>query len=227
MNNNVSGWFDGVRTGVSDALRQVITYIPHLVAALLVLVVGVIVAYILKAVIVRILRFIKLKPYLEQIGLNQIFPGKYDFVELVGDLVKWFFIVVFLLQALSIANLLQVNDLVRGLLAYLPNVAVAVVLVLVGSIVADLAERIVVGTARVVGVAAAVFLGSLARYTIWVLVIFTALAQLKVNTVFLDRAFTGLVAMLALAGGLAFGLGGREVAKDLLESLRSNLRKDK
>jgi small-conductance mechanosensitive channel len=224
--SNVSSWVDSVRSGVSDALHQVFSYLPHILGALVVLLIGVIVAYILKAIVVRVLRAIKLKPYLDKVGWNQVFPGRYDFVELIGDLVKWFFILVFLLQALAIANLLQVKDLVESLLAYLPNVVVAVVLIFVGGILADLLARIITGTVTVVSAKGAVVLGNIARYTVWIVVAFTALAQLKVNTIFLDRLFTAVVAMLAIAGGLAFGLGGQNVAKDTLESLRRNLRRE-
>ena len=224
--STISDWTDSVRTGVSDSLKTTFSYLPHLLGALVVLLIGVIVAYVLKAVVVRILRVIKLKPYLEKIGMNQVFPGKYDFVELIGDLVKWFFIIVFLIQALAIANILAVNGLVQGLVAYLPNVVAAAALVFVGGVVADLFSRLVSGTVNVVGSAGASFLGNLTRYVVWIVVLFTALAQLRVNTIFLDRLFTAIVAMLALAGGIAFGLGGRDTAKDTLDFLRRNLKRE-
>ena len=226
MSSTISDWASSVRSGVSDALRQTFSYLPHLLGALVVLLIGVIIAFVLKAVVVRILRAIKLKPYLDKVGMNQVFPGKYDFVELVGDLVKWFFIIVFLIQALAIANILAVNGLVQGLVSYLPNVVAAAALVFVGGVVADLFSRLVAGTVNVVGSAGASFLGNLTRYVVWVVVLFTALAQLRVNTIFLDRLFTAIVAMLALAGGIAFGLGGRDTAKDTLDFLRRNLKRD-
>lgn len=226
MSSSVSDWVSSVRTGVSDALRQTFSYLPHLLGALVVLLIGVIVAFILKAIVVRVLRAIKIKPYLDRIGMSQVFPGRYDFVELVGDLVKWFFVIVFLLQALAIAGILAAGGLVQGLVSYLPNVVAAAALVFVGGIVADLFSRLVAGTVQVVGSAGANFLGNLTRYTVWVVVLFTALAQLRVNTIFLDRLFTAIVAMLALAGGIAFGLGGRDTAKDTLDFLRKNLQRD-
>lgn len=224
MDNNLSDWTNSVQTGVSDAVQQVISYLPKFFGALVVLLVGVVVAYVLKALVVRLLKAIKVQPYANKVRLNEVFPGKYDVAELVGDLVKWFFIIVFLLQALSIAELLAVTDLVNDLLGYIPSVLAAVVLVLVGSVVADLVNRVVVNAARMVGAVTAAMLGQVARYAIWVVVVFTALAQLGVNTLFLDRLFTAIVVMLALAGGLAFGLGGQSTAKDWLESARKNSR---
>lgn len=224
MDNNLSDWTNSVQTGVGDAVQQVISYLPKFFGALVVLLVGVVVAYVLKAIVVRLLKAVKVQPYANKVRLNEVFPGQYDVAELVGDLVKWFFIIVFLLQALSIADLLAVSGLVNGLLGYIPNVLAAVVLVLVGGVVADLVNRLVVNAARMVGAVTAAMLGQVAKYAIWVVVVFTALAQLGVNTLFLDRLFTAIVVMLALAGGLAFGLGGQSAAKDWLESARKSAR---
>lgn len=224
--SSVQSTADSVQTGVGDALHNVIVYIPDFIAALVVLLFGVIVAYVLKAVIVRVLRMVKLGSMVKRTHLNDVFPGSFDVVELLGDLVKWFFIIVFLLQALTVAHLLQVNGLVQGLLNYVPSVVAAAVLVFVGGVVADLTSRIVMNAARAVGAGTARLLGDITRYSVLTLVVFTALAQLGVNTTFLNDLFVSIVAMLALAGGLAFGLGGRDLAHDVLEHLRSSFRKD-
>lgn len=224
---DLSTWTSSVRNGVGDAVHTVVTYIPNVLGALVVLLVGVIVAYVLKAAVVRLLRAIKLAPLAGKVGLHQVFPGEYDVVDLLGDLVKWFFIIVFLLQALTIVNVLQVNDLVQSLLAYVPRVVAAVVVLFVGAVVADLTSRVVTDAARVVGASTARLLGDVAKYAILGVVFFTALAQLGVNTLFLDRLFTAIVVMLALAGGLAFGLGGRDLAHDVLETVRGSFKRDK
>lgn len=217
---------ESVRAGVGDALHNVIVYIPDFVAALVVLLFGVIVAYVLKAIIVRILRMVKLGGMAKKAHLNDVFPGSFDVVELLGDLVKWFFIIVFLLQALTVAHLLQVSGLVQGLLNYVPNVVAAAVVVFVGSVVADLTSRVVVNAARAVGAATARLLGDISRFAVLTLVVFTALAQLGVNTTFLNDLFIAIVAMLALAGGLSFGLGGRDFAHDVLQGLRKSFHND-
>lgn len=225
-NSNISNWAESVRAGVSEALHKVIVAVPDILAAILVLLIGVVVAGVLKAIVVRVLRAVKIKPIADRVGLQRIFPGKFDLVELVGDLVKWFFIIVFLLQALTIAHLQQVNDIVQHLLAYVPNVLAAAVLVLVGFVVADLTSRLVLNAARAVGANTARLLADMTKYAILGVVTFTVLAQLGVNTLFLDRLFTAIVVSLALAAGLAFGLGGRDLAKDLLDGVRSSFKRE-
>lgn len=224
--SNFSSWTDSVRDGVGEALQKVIVAIPDVLAGIVVLLIGVVVAAVLKGVVVRVLRAVKVKNMTDKVGLNQVFSGKYDVVELLGDLVKWFFIIVFLLQALTIAHLLQVNDLVSKLLGYVPNVLAAAVVVLVGAVVADLTARVVWNAAQAVGSNAARMMSNISKYAIWTVVVFTTLAQLGVNTLFLDRLFTAIVVTLALAGGLAFGLGGKDAAKETIDELRKGLRRE-
>lgn len=218
-------WSSSVSSGLSDAIHRVVTYVPDFIGAVIVLVVGVVVAAVLKAVVVRVLRAIKLKPITDKVGLNQVFTGKYDVVELVGDLVKWFFIIVFLLSALTIAHLLQVNELVSGLLSYVPNVFAAAVVVVVGAVIADLASRVVYNAAQAIGSSAARMMSNVSQFAVWVVIVFTTMAQLGVNTLFLDRLFTAIVVMIALAGGLAFGLGGKDAAKDTIDDIRKALKR--
>lgn len=205
---------------MGDALRKVVAGIPDILAAILVFLIGLVVATVAKTVVVRLVQAINLGPVADRVGWKRVFSGKFDIAELLGDLVKWFFIIVFLLQALTIAHLQQVNDVVEAILAYVPNVLVAAVLVFVGAVVADLTSRIVSDTARAAGATTSAILGDVAKYSIWTVVTFTALAQLGVNTLFLDRLFTAIVVMVAVAGGLAFGLGGQNAAKDWIDGMR-------
>lgn len=220
----VSDWTSSVSSGVRDALRSLVGFVPNVIGALIVLVIGVIVGYVLKEVVVRILRAIKLRPTADKVGWTKVFPGRYDVVELLGDFVKWFFIIVFLLQALTIVRILTVTDLVSRLLAYLPHVLAAAVVVVVGAVVADLVSRVVLEASRAVGSNAARLGAGVSRLAVWVVVFFTVLAELGVNTLFLDRLFTAIVAMVAIAGGLAFGLGGRDAAHDALEEVRKTFK---
>jgi hypothetical protein len=215
-----------VREGVGEAVRKVVVAVPDILAAVVVLVIGVVVAVVLKGVVVRLLRAVNIKNLTKSLNVDKVFPGNYDFTELLGDLVKWFFIIVFLLQALKIAHLDRVDDLVTKLLNYVPNVLVAIAVVLIGAVVADLTSRVVMNAARAVGATTARLLSDVAKYSILGVVSFTALAQLGVNTLFLDRLFTAIVVMLALAGGLAFGLGGKDAAKDVVDTLRKSFKKE-
>lgn len=222
---NVQSWATLTTDAVAESLRSVILYLPKVVGAAVVILIGALVAWAVKTLIVRVLKFVRIKPYTDAIGLNKVFPEKLDLVDLFGDLAKWIVMIVFLLPALQILDLTQVNELVARVVAYLPNVIVAVVIVVIGSVVADLIARVVESTAKTVGAKTAAVAADVARWAVIVFVVLAALLQLGIATTIIDRLVTGFVAMIALAGGLAFGLGSQDAARDVVDRLKRNLPK--
>lgn len=220
----VQEWTEATTTAVRDSLVEVIRYVPNVVAALVVLLVGVIIAWAVKTVIVRGLGYIKLKRYTEAVGLSKIFTEKVEVVELLGDLAKWTVLIVFLVPALDILNLNQVNDLLKGILAYVPNVVVAVVVLFIGAVVADLVARVVRSTAVTVGSRTADVLADVARWAIVVFATLAALVQLNIAVALIQTLWTGVVALFAIAGGVAFGLGGKDAAADAIARVRKSFK---
>lgn len=218
-------WATMTADTVTESFQSVVAYLPRVIGALVVLLIGVLVGWAVKTVIVRALRLVRIKPYTDAIGLNKVFPERVEFVELLGDLFKWIVIIVFLVPALQILNLTQINSLVTEVVAYLPNVVVAVAILVIGAVIADLVSRVVESTAHTLGTKTAAVVADIARWAVLVFAILAALLQLGIATTIIDRLVTGFVAMLAIAGGLAFGLGGQEAAKTTIERVKKNLPK--
>jgi small-conductance mechanosensitive channel len=142
----------------------------------------------------------------------------------IGGLVKWFVIVVFLVTALDVLGLQAVNRFLTDVvLGYIPQVIVATLILVVAAVLADLAQKVLAGGARALDSKSSAFVGGIARWAIWIVAILAALNQLGIAGGMMQTLFTGLVAMLALAGGLAFGLGGKDAAARYLEKLRSDI----
>lgn len=219
----LTDWADLTATAVTDSLKSVVNYLPNVIGALVVILLGILVAWAVKTVVVRVLRMIRLKPYTDAIGLNKVFTEKVEVVELLGDLFKWIIIIVFLVPALQILNLTQINELVSQVVAYLPNVIVAVAILIVGAVIADLVSRVVESAAHTMGTRTAAVAADVARWAVVVFAVLAALLQLGIATTIIDRLVTGFVAMLAIAGGLAFGLGGQDAARETLNRVRKNL----
>jgi hypothetical protein len=202
----VSDWWNTVSTSISNALDGVAKFVPDIIGAIIVVLVGVAVGWLLKWVVVEILSALRLDTYFKQLGVTKVLSHNVNVVELLGDLVKWFVIIVFLIPALQILGLDSVNIAVQQFVNYLPNVLLAVVTVLVGLVFADLAARVLGGMGHTIGSRSAAVLADVARYSIVALVILDALRRLGVAEDLIGNLITGFVAMLALAGGLAFGL---------------------
>lgn len=221
----MSDWVNTTTTAVRDSLEKVLSYIPEVIAALIVILIGVIVAWAVKTVIVRALGYVNWKKYTAALGLNRVFPEKVEVIELLGDLAKWTIIIVFLLPALSILHLDSVNDVVKSVLYYIPNVVLAVVILMVGVVVADLAARVVRSTAAAIGTHTAELLADIARWAVVVFAVLAALVQLDVAASLLQILWTGVVAFFVIAGGLAFGLGSKDVAGDVVKRVLKNVSK--
>jgi hypothetical protein len=213
-------------TVVTDAVREtingVVAYLPSLIWAILIVLVGIIVAWAVKTVIVRGLGFLKVKKYTDAVGLNKVIEKDVEVVELIGDLAKWTLLLTFVVVALDVANLSGANDLLKSVLGYVPNVVAAIFLLIVGAVVADLASRTVKASANTVGVKASEILANIAKWAIIVFVFFGALQQLGIATDLISTLWTGIVALLAIAGGIAFGLGGKSAAEDAISKVKKS-----
>lgn len=142
----------------------------------------------------------------------------------IGGLVRWFLVIVFLVASLDILGLAQVNEFLKNVvLSYLPNVIVATLILVVAAFIANAMQKLVVGSAKAAGAPSTHFLGGLTKWSIWIFAILAALYQLGIAGAFSQTLFTGFVAMVAIAGGLAFGLGGRDAASRYIEKLRKDI----
>jgi uncharacterized membrane protein YhaH (DUF805 family) len=155
-----------------------------------------------------------LTPHFERAGLR--LRGS----RFLGQLVYWFLVVAFLLAASDILKLYALSAFLQDVLAYLPNVVVAVLIMLAAFVVGGLARKVVMASVMSARLHAAHFLGTLTWWAIVVFGLLTALVQLNIAASIINSIITGFIAMLALAGGLAFGLGGRDYASALIQKLR-------
>jgi len=225
--NNVWGldtWGNVLVSSFQMMWGGVIAFVPKLLIALVIFVLGLLAGSILGRWVSQLIQSLRLDQALRSLGAEE-FVSKAGFRlnsgGFIGALVKWFMIIVFLVAALEVLGLTQVTEFLKGIvLGYLPNVIVAAFIVLIGALVANLLEKIVVGAAKAADMPSAHFLGTLTRWSVWIFALIAAMLQLGIAAILLQTIFTGVVAMLALAGGLAFGLGGREAAGRYLERLK-------
>lgn len=215
---------NAVVTAVSDALRQTALFLPNLIAAIIVFIVGVIIAVILKNALVRALQALGVERAIKGTAVAAAL-GKADpslsISKILGELLKWFVILVFLVPAVDTLGLGQVSSLISSLLYYLPNVVIAVIVVTIGVLFANFAYDFVLAASISLGTAAASLVAQIARWSIVIFALLAALTQLGIAPSLIQILFTGIVAMVALAGGLAFGLGGKEAASQTITRIQN------
>lgn len=205
----------------------VIAFLPKLILALVVFIVGWVIAAFLGKIVNQIIKILKIDQALEAVGVGELVTRggfNLDTGAFIGGLVKWFFIVVFLVTAVDVLGLNQINAFLSDVvLAYIPNVIAATIILVVAAIIAGAAEQIIVGGAKAANLPSSRFLGVVVRWSIWIFAILAALYQLGVAGPFVQTLFMGIVGMLALAAGLAFGLGGRDAAARWLERIQEDI----
>lgn len=213
-------------SALNDSLVNTARFLPNLIASIVIFIVGVLIAVVIKNALVKILEASRVESLLERTVIPQALKSTGSGVtvtSLVGELVRWFIILIFLIPAIDQLGLGAANEILTAILLYIPNVVVAVIIVAVGSVFAKIARDLVTATAAGLGTHAAGVIGQVARWSIFIFASLAALNQLGVATDLIRILFTGLVVMVAIAGGLAFGLGGKDTAESILKKLRKDL----
>lgn len=205
----------------------VIETLPKIVVALLFVVLGFIFGAAVGRVVAQLVDAIKADEWLAKAGVDK-FLARAGYTlnapAFAGWLAKLFFIIVFLVPAFEILGLTQINVFLGQVLTYIPQVIVAAFILFVAAIAADILGGMVSGTSKAVGSRASHLLGSVTRGAIWMFAIIMMLAQLGVAAQYMYTLFAGFVAMLALAGGLAFGFGGKDAAAGLIKDIQDEIR---
>ncbi|MBU1102750.1 hypothetical protein KJ853_03805 [Patescibacteria group bacterium] len=222
----IQSWTEVTVSAFQSLWESFIGFLPNLLGALIVFFIGWAIAVGLQKLITQILRALRLDPILEKIGTARFFEKagiKMDFSGWVGIFVKWFLVFVFLLAAADILQLRDVSIFLRSVLGYIPNVIVAVVVLVVAVWLANVLRKIVQAGISASNIRAAAFAGTLTYWSLIIFGLFAALIQLGIAPMLLQTVITGVIAMLAIAGGLAFGLGGKEQATGFLNKLRKDI----
>lgn len=208
-----------VSSVIINSLAAIVNYIPSVVGGLIILTIGLVLGAVVYRIILGVLKTLQVEKILARYGITHIEGKEIEWSEVLAELARWTIIIVFLIPTLQAWHLDAVNSVLNRVILYIPNVIVAVILAIVGLVFAKLGYRVAYSSSRSLGKETAHTAGMLAQWSITVFVTFLVLHQLGVAQELLRILFGGFVAMLAIAGGLAFGLGGQGTAKKILEKV--------
>lgn len=223
----VSNWPEVFATSLQNLWFGVVEIVPLIIVAVLVFLIGWLVAVLLERGVAHVVRAIKLDDLLKHAGLSEVTEKagfRMNSGLFIGGLVKWFFIILFLKLALGIVGLAQVDQFLDRVLLYLPSVIVAVLVLFAGSIIASAMAKVVTGSAKAAGIGSSHAIGVATRWAIWIFAIFIALTELRIGSEVVLAFVYGLIAMLAIAGGISFGLGGKEAASRTIDNMSRSLK---
>jgi hypothetical protein len=204
-----------------DAFSMILGAIPRILGFIVIVAIGWFVSSLLARGVTGLLRAIRFDELMQRSGIadfmNKMGTGT-DSAGVIAGLVKWIVRIVVLLVAFDVLGLPAVSDVMRQLLLWLPNLVVAIFVLFIGGIAARALGNIVRGATAEAGFVNPETLANVTRTTVWAFAIVVAINQLGIATNLINTLFTGLVAALAIAFGLAFGMGGRDLASRTLEN---------
>lgn len=218
----IATWSDVLSLSFKNLWLGVISFVPNLVVALVIVLLGWGIGVLLGRVVSQIVKAIKVDEALRRAGVEDFLNKgglNLNAGNFLGALVRWFVILVFLVAAFDVLKLSQVTLFLKDILNYLPQVIVAVLILIAAGFVADAMKKVVLSSAMTAELASAGFLATVTKWVIWVFAVLVALSQLGIASGFIQTIFTGLVVALSLGLGLAFGLGGQEAAGRVVEKV--------
>jgi small-conductance mechanosensitive channel len=199
---------------LEDALAVFLSYIPQLIGAIIILIVGYIIAKVLQAIITRVLRGVGFENWMERGGVKQFFDRagtRQTPSGVLGKVVFWFVFIIAITMAADALGIQQISGFLNQLIAFIPSIFVAILILFLAALLANFLSGIVRGATG------SGILASVVQYGIIVYAVFTALTQLGIAVELTAPTFLILLGAVALALAIAFGLGGREVAQEILE----------
>jgi hypothetical protein len=218
MPNTVQDWGDAVLVSATEALQNFLGFLPALVGAILILVIGWFVAGLLAGLVERALKMVGFERAANTTGISSFIQrsgSSWTASAIVAEIIKWFIRLIAIQAAASILGLNQISQIINAILLWLPNLVVAIAIIVIGALIARFVGGLVRGTTGQMGFSDPELLGNIAHYAILAFAIIAAVDQLGIAETVVDTLFIGAVALVVLAGGLAFGLGGQQTAAQI------------
>jgi len=224
----VLDWIDTTVIALQNLWQGFISFIPNLVGAIIVFLIGWIISVAIGKLVAEILRRVKFNRIFETGEWKEALKRaeiKVNASAFVGAIIKWVLIIVFLSAAVEILGFREFTAfLTSDVLPFLPNVIVAAFIFVVAVIIADILEKVVRTAVEGAKVGYGPIVGAIVKWSIWIFAIFAILFQLGIAPDLVKIIIQGIVAVFVIAAGIAFGLGGKEIAGEMMQDIRNKLR---
>lgn len=225
----IEDWYTITYISLQELWQGFLKFTPKIIGALIAVIIGWFVAIAVGKLATEVLRRIKFDKLFEKgVWKDALSKAKWkvDPSGFIGAIVKWVIFIVFLKAAVEILGLREFAIFMGDIVKWLPNLIVAAAIFVVAVIVADYLPKIIRAAAESVKIKYSYFIEKVVKAAIWIFALLAILIQLGIAEELFMTLFTGFVAFLVIAGGLAFGLGGKDVAADFLHDLKKKVEEE-
>lgn len=215
----ISTWLNGLSPLIWQTINEISVFIPRLLAALAILLIGTAIARGIKRLVTRFLETIKVSSMVENTPIehflkNADLTNKIEVI--LGTIAYWLVMLVVLQTGASVLGLTPLTDLINRILNYIPNVVSAVLILFFGVLVAGVVESLVKGSIKTIDGKSARLLGKIASYLVVTVSALAAISELGIAKDFIVILFIGFVSTVTIGTGLALGLGGKTLVEKML-----------
>jgi hypothetical protein len=217
----VTSWGEAVMTSLAAALAMFLAAIPRVIGFLVILIIGWLIAGLLASAVANLLRVVRFNNLAERSGFTDFVRNMgltTDASGVLANIVKWFVRLIVLVVAFDALGLPAVSQVLQQFLMWIPNLIVAMIVLIIGGLAANALSRLLRGATAQAEFGNPDLLGNIARVAVWAFATVVAVNQIGIATTLVNTLFMGLVGALALALGLAFGLGGRDTAAQIVRN---------
>ena len=206
-----------------------LSFAPKLVLAVILFIIGWVLGSLVSKAFVQVFGTLKIDKLFQSMGADDLFRKAGMTLNtgyFIGEIMKWFIVIVFLLPSLDLIGLSGIGSFLKDdVLTFLPKIIVAAFVLIIASIISQALSKFITSGSKAMNIHVANMLGTIAKYAVWVFAFIVALNQLGIAESFMNTLFAGIIGMLALGGALAFGLGGKDAAARFIEKVASEARK--
>ena len=201
-------------------LNEIAVALPQIIGALLILLIGWILARIVKRLSIKGLKLVRFNYLTEKSGIEKFLEKggvKVSSIDVIGTLIYWIIMLAVILATLNSLKLTAASTLFNQIMLYIPNIIVAILILVIGIYIARLVSQVLITSLKNMEEKTAAMIGLIANYAIIVLTVFIILGQLSIAESIVTNAFSILFGAICLALGLAFGLGGKDCAAGIIK----------
>jgi len=208
-------------------LQSFINVLPNIFLGIVIILLGLYISKKIRDLVIHFLNRLRLNQMLSSLGWQEFFnrfDTKLDIPRFFGTITQIYFLLWVVLVVLDMLSLSIVGDIISNIINYYPNIFISIVIFIVAVFIADFSKKIIVSDFREEKLTYSNFLGNIIASSVWVIAILAILYQLQITQTLILIAFIGFIALIVLTVGIAFGLGGKEIAKKTLEDIEKKIK---
>lgn len=207
--------------------QSFIDILPNIFLGIVIILLGLYISKKIRDLVVRFLNRLRLNQMLSSLGWQEFFNRfntKLDIPRFFGTITQIYFLLWVVLVVLDMLSLSIVGNIISNIINYYPNIFISIVIFIVAVFIADFSKKIIVSDFKEEKLTYSNFLGNIIASSVWVIATLAILYQLQIAQTLILIAFIGFIALIVLTVGIAFGLGGKEIAKKTLEDIEKKIK---